>query len=60
MSLVNSSVLEGRGVQCAGFLLFVMRKRKLGGNAGWRGGHAFHWKSADCGSGKACFEDGDG
>ena len=57
MSLVRLSVLERRWAECGGFLWFVARRQKLGGNAGWRGGHAFH---AGCGAGKTCFRDGVG
>lgn len=56
---MSSVVLEGHGAECGGTLLFEMRKRKLGGNAGLRGDHAFR-TSAICGSWKTCFRDGDG
>lgn len=42
VSLGSLNVLEGHGGGCRGFLHFVVRRRRLGGNAGWRGGRAFH------------------
>ena len=57
MFLVNLSVLDGHGADCKGFLCSWVRRRKLEGNAGWRGGHAFHLKSAKCALGKTCFGD---
>ncbi len=61
MSLVSLLVLEGQGVECRGFLYFVVKRRKLGGNVGWRGGYASHLKNGVDGLGKkTCFGDGDG
>ena len=60
MSLVSLSVLEGHGAECREFLYFVVRKRKLGGNAGWRGGHAYHMTNGVSGSRKTCFRHGNG
>ncbi len=60
MFLVSLFVLEGHGGECRGFLYFVVRKRKLGGNVGWRGGYASQLKNGVDGLGKTCFGDGDG
>ena len=60
MSLVTSTVWDGHGIECGGFLWFVVRRRKLGGNAEWRGGHAFHLMRTVYGLGKTCFEDANG
>lgn len=55
--LVSLIVLVGHGAECKGFVWIVVRRRKLAGNAGWRGGHAFHLESAVCASGKTCSRD---
>ena len=51
MSLVSLNSSEGHGAGCGRSLYFVVRMRKLVGNAGWCGGRAFHVENAVFGSG---------